>query len=31
MRDITTDLMNTPYVGERLIARSFADSYELPA
>ncbi|HJP85889.1 MAG TPA: FAD-binding domain [Gemmatimonadaceae bacterium] len=31
MRDITTDLMNTPYLGERLIARSFADSYQLPA
>ncbi|HET7613764.1 MAG TPA: FAD-binding domain [Gemmatimonadaceae bacterium] len=31
MRDIATDLMNTPYLGERLIARSFADSYQLPA
>jgi len=31
MRDTVTDLMNTPYLGERLIARSFADTYQLPA
>ncbi|MGH9423333.1 MAG: FAD-binding domain, partial [Thermoanaerobaculia bacterium] len=31
MRDVTTRLMNAPYLGPRLIAQSFVDSYQLPA